>query len=400
MTSKARELDICIVGGCGRAGLPLALAFGRAGKRVGVYDVDRTRVALVSSGEMPFDERGAAELLPRLLAEGCLEASSDPAILRRSNAIVIIVGTPIDEFLNPSLTQLRQCVDDIVPHLQVGSLVVLRSTVYPGTAEWLQRHFAERGVRADVAMCPERITEGFALEEIGSLPQIIGADDPEVSARAEALFRPIVESKMIRTRTQEAELAKLLTNAWRYMKFAIANHFFMIADSQGLNYQSVLRAVREDYPRAADLPGPGFAAGPCLLKDTMQLAAFGQNALLLAQAAMVVNEGLPNYIVGRLERRTDVRGAKVGLLGMAFKSESDDPRASLSYKLKKLLVRAGATVLCSDPYVREEGLLPLDEVVSACDVLIIGAPHEQYAHADLSGKDVVDIWALRGGIRV
>jgi UDP-N-acetyl-D-mannosaminuronic acid dehydrogenase len=186
------------------------------------------------------------------------------------------------------------------------------------------------------------------------------------------------------------------------MKFAVANQFFMIAHTAGVDYGNVLEAIRQDYPRARDLPGPGFAAGPCLFKDCMQLAAFTSDHFPLGQAAMQVNEGLPAYIVSALERRYGtLRGRVVGILGMAFKAESDDIRASLSYKLRKLLRWSGAEVLCTDPYVRDERLCSLDEVVQGSEILILGAPHAAYAGLDVGSKDVVDVWgALGGGIRL
>ena len=227
----------------------------------------------------------------------------------------------------------------------------------------------------DVAFCPERIAEGHALEELHTLPQIVGADSPAAGDRAEALFGRLA-GKTIRTSSKEAELTKLFTNTWRYMKFAVANQFFAIADQAGVDYTNILRAIREDYPRAADLPGPGFAAGPCLFKDTMQLAAFTSDHFPLGQAAMQINEGMPAYIVSALERRHGgLRGRTVGILGMAFKAESDDIRASLSFKLRKLLEWAGARVLCADPYVTDDRLSPLDEVLERSEILVIGAPH-------------------------
>lgn len=399
MPGTDRNTDICIVGGCGRAGLPLAMAFARVGMRVDAFDVDTDRVASVQRGAMPFSEAGADELLPELVSSGRLCPTANPSSVKHAAAVIIIVGTPIDEFLNPSTSALERCVEEIAPHLRPGTLVILRSTVYPGTSEWLRKELERRGVRADVAMCPERITEGFALEELGSLPQIIGADSDDVAARAEALFTRLA-AKTIRTTTKEAELAKLFTNAWRYVKFAVANHFFMVADAAGLDYERLLRAVREDYPRAADLPGPGFAAGPCLLKDTMQLAAFDRSRLPLAQSAMVVNEGLPDYIVRKLDEQGGVAGRTVGILGMAFKKESDDPRQSLSYKLRKLLIRAGAEVLCTDPYVQEQRLVPLERVLREADVLVIAAPHDAYREIATGGKRVVDVWGLLGRIAI
>ena len=392
------HLDVCVVGGCGRAGLPLALSFAHAGLRVGIYDVDRLRVQLVAEGIVPFREAGADDLLPAMLAAGRIEVASEPSIVGRADAAVIVVGTPMDEFLEPTFTPLTRCVDDIAPHLAPRSLVVLRSTVHPGTSAWLARTLADRGLDVDVAMCPERVTEGNALDELRSLPQLIGADSAVARERAEGLFHRIAP-RTIAVSAREAELSKLLTNAWRYMKFAVANHFFRIAVEAGIDYENVLRAVREDYPRAADLPGPGFAAGPCLLKDTMQLAAFAQDHQL-AQASMAVNEGLPGLVVERLQLRRSLLGARIGILGMAFKKNSDDTRDSLGYKLRKLLLRAGAIVLCTDPYVRSEDISPIADVVAGSDVIILGVPHDVYRDADLAGKEIVDVWGALGPIRV
>jgi UDP-N-acetyl-D-mannosaminuronic acid dehydrogenase len=319
----------------------------------------------------------------------------------RADIVLVVIGTPVDEFLGPSMTVFERAVAQMAPFLRPGTLVVLRSTVYPGTSEYVAASLEERGCAVDVAFCPERIAEGHALEELESLPQIIGADTERAGDRAEALFRRIA-AHTIRTTTREAELAKLFTNTWRYMKFAVANQFFTIAHQAGVDYTNVLRAIREDYPRAADLPGPGFAAGPCLFKDTMQLAAFTSDHFPMGQSAMQVNEGLPAYIVANLERRPGgLRGRTVGILGMAFKAESDDIRASLSYKLRKLLAWAGARVIATDPYVDDSRLVPLDTVLAEAEILVVGAPHREYRSLDLDRREVVDIWnALGRGIRL
>jgi UDP-N-acetyl-D-mannosaminuronic acid dehydrogenase len=350
---------------------------------------------------MPFKENGADELLLELLPTGRLELSTDGAILARTLHVVVVIGTPVDEFLGPSMTVFERAVAQISPHLRDGALVVLRSTVYPGTTAYVAQHLERHGCVADVAFCPERIAEGHALEELHTLPQIVGADTPAAGDRAEALFGRLA-ARTIRTSSKEAELAKLFTNTWRYMKFAVANQFFMIADQAGVDYTNVLNAIRTDYPRAADLPAPGFAAGPCLFKDTMQLAAFTTDHFPLGQAAMQVNEGLPAYIVAALERRYGgLTGKTVGILGMAFKAESDDSRASLSYKLRKLLAWAGARVLCTDPYVRDDRLTTLECVLDESEVLVLGVPHKAYRGLAVGGKDVVDVWgALGAGIQL
>jgi UDP-N-acetyl-D-mannosaminuronic acid dehydrogenase len=401
MTERTADLDVVVLGGGGHVGLPLSLAFAQAGLRVGIYDTNQATLDQIAAGEMPFMETGADELLRQLLPTGRLDFGTSGEMIARTMCLVVVIGTPVDEFLGPSMTIFEKAVDQISPHLRDGALVALRSTVYPGTTGYVAQHLLERGCRVDVAFCPERIAEGHALEELHSLPQIIGADTDQAAERAAKLFG-VLAAKTVRTTTKEAELAKLFTNTWRYMKFAVANQFFMIADQAGMDYTNILRAIREDYPRAADLPGPGFAAGPCLFKDTMQLAAFTSDHFPLGQAAMQVNEGLPAYIVSALERRYGgLTGKTIGILGMAFKAESDDRRASLSYKLRKLLSWAGARVVCTDPYVQDDRLVSLERVLAESDILILGAPHKPYRGLAVGGKDVVDVWgALGTGIQL
>jgi UDP-N-acetyl-D-mannosaminuronic acid dehydrogenase len=401
MTASNDGLDVVVLGGGGHVGLPLSLALADAGLRVGIYDTNPVTLMRIAAGNMPFTETGAEELLQRILSTGRLELSPNVAMIERTEQLIVVVGTPVDEFLAPSLTIFAKLLKEIAPHLQAGTLVVLRSTVFPGTTEYVAQNLAEAGCTVDVAFCPERIAEGRALEELRTLPQIIGADTDAAAERATALFRHLVP-QTIRTTSKEGELAKLFTNTWRYMKFAVANQFFMIAHDAGVDYTNVLRAIREDYPRAKDLPGPGFAAGPCLFKDAMQLSAFTMDHFPMGQAAMHINEGLPAYVVAALERRYgSLRGMTVGILGMAFKAESDDQRASLSYKLRKLLTWAGARVLATDPYVHDDRLVTLECVLDESDILILGAPHERYGQLEIGGKDVVDVWGAMGrGIRL
>ena len=401
MLNFAPRPDVVVVGGGGHVGLPLSLMFADAGMHVGIFDISQEAVGRICRGEMPFREAGADELLTKVRSAGRLTATTDRHVLCDVENVIVVIGTPIDEFLNPSMAVFEEAVDQLAPFLADGALFVLRSTVYPGTTAYVEQALKDRGRRVDVAFAPERIAEGHALEELRTLPQIIGADDRRASDRAEALFATL-GAEIIRTTSREAELAKLFTNAWRYMKFAVANQFFMVAHDAGVDYNRVLGAVRQNYPRAADLPGPGFAAGPCLLKDTMQLAAFTTDHFPLGQAAMQVNEGLPAYVVTAMQRRYgSLRGRCIGILGTAFKAESDDMRSSLSYKLRKLLAWQGARVLMTDPYVRDDRLIPADEVIAQAEILVLGAPHERYRSIEIGGKDVVDVWGVTGqGIRL
>ncbi len=234
------------------------------------------------------------------------------------------------------------------------------------------------------------------MTELFELPQIVSGRSESVLDRSAKLFGNL-SAQMVRMQPEEAELAKLFTNTWRYIKFATANQLFMMATDFGLDYERIRKGLRLDYPRAADLPGAGFAAGPCLLKDTMQLAAFNNNNFVLGHAAMLVNEGLPLYLVSRLEARHPLSEMTVGILGMAFKGESDDVRSSLSYKLRRILLFKAGDVLCHDPYVRVDSTLrPLDEVLERSDLLILAAPHRCYDAASMARLPIVDIWGRRG----
>jgi UDP-N-acetyl-D-mannosaminuronic acid dehydrogenase len=385
--------DVTIVGGCGRAGLPLGLAFADRGLRVGLYDTNEEAVALVGRGEMPFAEAAADTMLRRVLEKGLVEASSDPGLIPEAEHVIVVIGTPVDEHLNPDIQAVTRALLGILGHFVDGQLLVLRSTVYPGVTAKVEEAVLASGKRADVAFCPERIAEGRALIELVDLPQIVSGRTTESMDRAEKLFRSLT-SEIVRLEPEEAELAKLFTNAWRYIKFATANQFYMMANDFGLDYERIRSALAHDYPRAKDLPRAGFAAGPCLFKDTAQLAAFNNNNFHLGQAAMMINEGLPLYVVSRMERQFDLHTHTVGLLGMAFKGESDDIRSSLSYKLKRILGFKAKRVLCSDPFVTDDlDLVPLEKVLEEADVLIIGAPHAAYGRLQVS-TPIIDIWGI------
>jgi UDP-N-acetyl-D-mannosaminuronic acid dehydrogenase len=386
---------VAIVGGCGHVGLPLGLAFADAGLDVVLFDIDEAAIDVIRGGRMPFLEHGADEVLGRVLASGHLTLSADPSSVATADVVVVVIGTPVDEHLNPDPGAVVRAIEQMLDHLHDGQLLVLRSTVYPGVTALVERLLARHGRTIDVAFCPERIAEGQAMKELRTLPQIVSGRTPAAVERASALFGTLVE-EIIPIGVEEAELAKLFTNTWRYIKFAAANQLYMIATDFGADYDVIREAMTRDYPRAADVPGPGLTAGPCLLKDTMQLAAFNNNSFMLGHASMMVNEGLPKYMVDQIETTHDLSGMTVGLLGMAFKAESDDIRSSLSYKLKRLLRLKAAGVLCTDPYVTvDPDLVPLDQVLAEADLLVVGAPHRAYAGLSPT-VPCVDIWNIVG----
>jgi UDP-N-acetyl-D-mannosaminuronic acid dehydrogenase len=390
------HFDLCVIGGCGHVGLPLSIAFALRGKHVAIFDVDHGAIAKLNRGELPFMEVGGEEALHQAAAGGKLIATGSPDVIAQSDALVLVLATPIDGHMAPSFTPIDEALRTYGRYLRHGQLLILRSTLYPGTFARIQRWLSENGLNMDVAVCPERITQGRGLAEIFSLPQIISAFSPSGLARTRELFSVLTDD-LVEMVPLEAELTKLFTNSWRYIKFAVANQFFMIANELGTDYDVIYRAITHNYPRAADLPGPGFAAGPCLFKDTMQLTAATRNNFMLGHAAMLVNEGLPQYVVNSLKKaHPDLADWTVGILGMAFKADVDDDRDSLSYKLKNLLELEAHRVLCSDPYVSGPEWLDTAALVEQADVIVIATPHQVYRTLDYHRKPVVDIWNILG----
>jgi UDP-N-acetyl-D-mannosaminuronic acid dehydrogenase len=386
------QADICVVGGAGHVGLPLSLVFATRGHRVRIYDIDHAALDVIARGQMPFMERDAQPLLDEALASGRLELTPNPAAVAGVSTIILTIGTPIDEFLNPTLKVLKRCVDELLPHFSDGQLLVLRSTVYPTVTDWLAKYLALQGKRMLVAFCPERIVQGKAVEELQSLPQIVSGSTPEAEDAAARLFAPIAAS-IVRLSPTEAEFAKLFANAFRYIEFAVANQFYMITSAAGVDYYKVMAGLKQDYPRAQGIPNAGLAAGPCLFKDTMQLAAYSKNQFSIGYSAMLVNEGLPSFLVEQLRQLYPLESLTVGLLGMAFKADNDDPRSALSYKLKRLLAFQAREVLTADPYVQNDpDLRPLQEVVDRSDILVLCVPHTAYTQLDVSSKITLDIW--------
>ena len=385
--------DICVIGGCGRVGLPLAVAFADKGLDVIVYDVNRERVEQVRDGVMPFLEEGCEDKLRQVIGTK-LRLTDDPAAISEARILIVTIGTPVEEHLNPIYAGMRKLFESLLPHLVEGQCVILRSTLYPGTTERLNAFLKGNAVRVNLAFCPERIVEGKALSELASLPQIVSAFDEQTIREVSDLFRLLTPDIAV-LKPIEAELAKLITNAWRYITFAAANQFFMLADSHGLDYRRICEGMAYKYPRVQDLPKPGFAAGPCLFKDTMQMAAFSDNTYFLGPAAMLVNEGLPNYVVQKLKQKIHLRDKSVGILGMAFKANSDDERDSLSFKLKRLMTMEARSVYCADPYVKRDYFVSAEELVEKSDIIIVATPHAQYKKLTI-GKDklLVDIWGF------
>lgn len=388
--------DVVIVGGFGHVGLPLAICLANKGKKICALDVNKEVQEIILQGKMPFIEEGAQELLQKVLHTGNLKLALNPEVIKETDTVIIVIGTPVDRHLNPEFELMRKTINSYMQYFRDDQLIILRSTVYPGTTERLKDWFRENGKDVELAFCPERIAEGKAIQELETLPQIIASFSDDGIRRCRELFSLLTEDILVLTPI-EAELAKLFTNVWRYIKFATANQFFMIANDRGADFYRIYHAMTYNYERAKDLPRPGFAAGPCLFKDAMQLAAFNNNTFYMGHAAMLVNEGLPNYIVNRLKQKFNLRELTVGILGMAFKANIDDNRESLAYKLKKILTFECKKVLCSDVYIQDAGFVSVEDLIEQSNIIILATPHKEYSSLYLpENKILIDVWNLWG----
>ena len=392
--------------GLGRVGLPLALSFAARGLQV--IGVERQPVILdqVAGGRMPFSETGTQELLERVLGEGRLELTNVATDAARADHIVLTLGTPAHVHIEIDVSQIRQAVDDLLPVLREGHSLILRSTVAPGTTEWVAGYIEQRrgfsvGEDLFVAHVPERIAQNHFLEEIATLPCIVGGVGEGSSARAAKLFE-VFGTEIVETTPVQAELAKIWTNILRYTQFALPNLLMMESEQYGANVFEVIDLINHDYPRGG-MAAPGMTAGACLRKD-FTFSEERSNAPGMLLAVSRVHESVPLFLVNGLKDRLggSVRDRKVAVLGLTFKRDSDDLRDSLSYKLIRLLERELAHVARHDPHAPEESE-PLETALENADAVVLATNHSAFQGIgrDLpQGALLVDPWNVTGASRV
>lgn len=398
MTRLDEPTTVSVIGGAGHVGLPMCLVLADAGHQVYGIDKDEHANRQIMSGQMPFMEEGGQRLLKKALSEERLQMTSDTDPVSASDVVMVVIGTPVDEHLNPVVEPLLNLIEDISDHLRDGQLLVLRSTVSPGTTDNVRRKIEEEttltvGNDIDLVFAPERVAEGQAIRELRTLPQLVGAYDEDAHGRAERFFDTFLEAQCIPLTPKEAEVGKLLTNVTRYVNFAIANECQLIGESFDVNINKVIDATNQDYPRM-DLPSPGpNVGGPCLYKDGWFLIErIPYNELI--SSAFRINEGMPAHIIQRLEEEDGIE--RVAILGMAYKPNIDDIRNSVSFKLKKQLEFRGYETVPVEPHV--DGFDPL-EAIEGCDAAVLMTPHDAFGDLDeimdLVGNDgclYVDIW--------
>ena len=299
MYQKKFEFDVSIIGGVGHIGLPLGLLLKKQKLKVALIDINAKNINLVNQKKMPFFEKGAQKLL-----NNGIFVTNDFNYLKKSNTIIICIGTPIDEYFNPKIDSFFTLIFDIKKYISRNQTVIIRSSVYPQTCNKIIKI-----LHKNIAYCPERIVQGKSIEEMHKLPQIVSGFSKKAINDSKNIFR-LISKKIIVTEVLEAELIKLFSNSWRYVNFAISNQFYMISTQFGINYNKLRKKMIDGYARNKNIPSAGLTAGPCLLKDTMQLTAFSQNQFTLGHDAMLINEGLPNFIVNLIKKEKNISRKK------------------------------------------------------------------------------------------
>ena len=397
--------EVAVIGAAGHMGLGFSLVLANAGYLVHGVDVDEATVVRIMSGRVPYIEEGAEPILERVLATDSLRMGNDLSVVSRAKYIAVQIGTTPDEHLTPRMDALYDLADDLAPYLEPGHVLMLRSTLVPGTTDNLARQLArttglEVGRDLHLACHPERSVQGRSICEMPTLPSVIGAYTREDFDIVSQFCRTYSSGACLRVTPLEAEFAKLMTNAARYVQFALSNEFALISAPYDVNINRIMEAANTDYPRL-DLPTPGLnVGGPCLYKDSLMLAD-GIPWSTLTGTAMGVNESMPALVVRGLGKYPGVR--KVAVLGMTFKAGSDDTRNSLGPKLRDRLRNAGYAVVCVEPNL--EGYDDLQDIAGS-DAVVLMTPHDEFgdwnlvrAHAGNPGCVYVDIWGRWEQIR-
>ena len=381
--------DIVIIGGAGHIGLPLGLLFANKGKKVILYDKDKINIEKINNLKMPFMEKGGEKLLKKNIKR--IFATTNKKFVRLAKTIIVCVGTPVKNS-KPDLGFFFKMFREIKDHIDSKKLLVIRSSIYPGTCLKIQNFLGKNF--NNIAYCPERIVQGKSISELPKLPQIISGVSKKSINQSSKLFKLICK-KIIVTSILEAELIKLFSNAWRYINFSISNQFYMICEKFDIDFKNLRNNMIEGYKRNRNIAKAGFTAGPCLYKDTAQLNAFLKNSFTLGTAATEINQGFPKFIYNKIKKKfkNKLKIKRIGILGIAFKSDIDDVRDSLSIDLLNFLSKKGLRVHISDPYVKMKGIIEKNKLIKLSDIIILGAPHSSYKKIKIpKNKFLVDSW--------
>jgi len=382
--------DLSIIGGCGHIGLPLGLAFANKGLHVTLIDNNQNNVKLINNGICPYKEDNADVDLKKNLKKKKIFATSNLSEIKKKKFIIICIGTPVSANFRPYLKSFFQLIKNLKKFINKNQILIIRSSVYPGLCKKIIKTLNFK----NICYCPERVVQGKMLTEIKNLTQIVSGYNQASIRTTAKLFKKICK-KIIITSVFEAELIKLFSNAYRYIHFAIANEFYMICKKYSVNFNKLRKNMIDGYSRNSSLPSQGFTAGPCLLKDTMQLFSFTKDTFDLGLTSMKINERFPIFLIKNLEKKISLKNKTVGILGLAFKAETDDIRDSLSIKLLNYLKKRKINTLQSDPFYKNEKNIDAKSLIKKSDIVFIATPHNQYKKLNIPKKKIVlDVWNI------
>jgi len=398
--------DVAIIG-FGRVGLPLGFSLEEAGLNVAAIDLNHEALnRSISNKTMPFKEPGYDELIKTTNIK-----VYKPSEYPEASKYIITVGTPLDNHIETNLTAVNKVIATLFSQIDMrNKTIILRSTVAPHTTKHIKNVIElnskyKVGENVYLAMCPERIVEGKAYEELKELPQIIGAEDDISFNKAQSVFN-LFNITIHRTTYIEAELSKLFTNIYRYINFAIPNYFAYIASTFNVDVFDLFKAMNTGYKRNDGLKLPGFASGTCLRKDFGMINEYFPQTDMILQAYKI-NEFMPKFYVDSVEE--EIQGKTIGILGYTMKKDTDDIRDSLIPKMIRYIERlVPKEVYINDPNLTENIIdedktfvnYSIDEVLNKSDIVFIAMNHSEYSNMDkqkLNGKIVVDIWGILGG---
>ena len=383
---------ISIIGGAGHVGFPLGLIFSSKGFKVSLIDNDLEKINKINVSKVPFLEENSQKLLNSMIRKKRIFATNQLIEVLKSKYIIVCIGTPINKQLNPSLRSFISFFYRLKKFLKKNQIVIIRSSIYPGICDKIYKIIGNKC--KNLSYCPERIVQGKSIIELPKLPQLVSGKSKKAIAESGRLFRKVCK-KIIYTEVIEAELIKLFSNAYRYIHFSISNQFYMICQNQDINFFKIRDIMRDGYIRNANIPASGFTAGPCLLKDTMQLSSFYNHKFLLGHSALSINEGIPKFIINKLNTKYNLKKKTVGVLGLAFKSETDDIRDSLAIKLLKLLKSKKIKTLQSDEYYKNKDNIDKRDLIKKSDIIILSTPHQAYKKLKIGkNKILIDVWGL------
>lgn len=379
---------ISIIGGAGHIGLPLAVKLAEKNFKINIIDTHEENLLKISKNQPPFKEIDLKKRLGKVLKKKLLSFSKSLKSIKQSKYVIVCIGTPISDKLKPDSKLFYDLFKNLSKYLVRNNHIIIRSSILPGTS--VKVYNTIKFNCKNLTYCPERIVEGFSLKELPIIPQIIAGSNKNTVNEAKNLFKKITKDIII-ANFIEAELSKIYSNLYRYINFAIPNEMYLISKKLNANFIKIREIMRFNYPRNNGLAKAGFVGGPCLMKDSMQISYLFDKEKSLINAAYETNEKLPEKIVNDLKNK-NFDGKLVGVMGLAFKGDSDDIRGSLSYKLIKILKKNKFKVLFSDPYVDYKNKVSEKELISKSKVIIIGTNHSKYKRLKIpKNKELIDL---------